>query len=417
MRTVDWLGCIFAAWLGGCSFYPVPDDVSPYRTEDIVRFGRCEVKDALRRHLVDRKIITDQTTADQLRSRIDALKKTKKKLSDEEFHLLRLTKVAIVYSYDFNITESNHAGAAAGFRLPWAANTLDVSGNGALDLTRVGWRVFGTEDSWDDLITDKKLCRDLPGPRPVNFIYPMTGSLGADPMTGSIGVGRVVETFIDIDDQGGAKDNFVDTLTFTTSAGGGANATVQLDPVPNQFRPVSGSASVSASRVDIHKLTISLAFPTLDPPNAISGVKRTEGDLNAPNSPFERPPVWRARYNLCVQDARTREAALKQLRLTDPLVYCITYADEFAPKYGRAGEKQTVSTTTTTTTTTTTPKSAPPVTGAAPPPAGSAPMAASPAAPPAAAASETVTKTITGPSVTTTVVPQVRPNLRQYNLQ
>ncbi|WP_156947370.1 hypothetical protein [Bradyrhizobium sp. WSM3983] len=409
MRTINWLGCIFAAWLGGCSFYPVPDDVSPYRTEDIVRFGRCEVKSALLRHLERRHIITDQTGPDKIRSRIEALKRTKRKLSDDELHLLRLTKVAIVYSYDFNITESNHAGAAAGFRLPWAANTLDVGGTGGLDLTRVGWRVFGTEDSWDDLVTNTKLCDKLPGPRPENIIYPMTGSLGVDPdpLIGSIGIGRVVETFIDIDEQRGAKDNFVDTLTFTTSASGGATATVQLDPVPNQFRPVSGSASVGASRVDIHKLTISLAFPQPEPPaapDAISGVKRTEGDLNA--SPFERPPAWRARYNLCVQDARTREASFKQLRLTDPLVYCIAYADEFAPRYGRVGEQQTVATTTTTTTTTTTPKprsAAPAAKGA------QSDAAVEPTAP-----SETVTKTMTAPTTTTTTTPRVRPNLRPY---
>src|SRR5438270_8075881 len=110
MRTVNWLGCVFAAWLGGCSFYPAPDDVSPYRTEDIVRFGRCEVRSALLGHLERRGIITGQTRPDQIRSRIEALKNAKRKLTEDELHLLRLTKVAIVYSYDFNITESNHAG-------------------------------------------------------------------------------------------------------------------------------------------------------------------------------------------------------------------------------------------------------------------------------------------------------------------
>ena len=395
MRTFNWLGCIFAAWLGGCSFYPIPDDVSPYRTEDIVRFGRCEVKDALIRHLIGARIINDPPAPGEIRSKIDKLKTLTRELTRPEQHLQRLTKVAIVYSYEFNITETNHAGAAAGFRLPWAANTLDVSGTGGLDLTRIGSRVFGTEDSWDDLMTKPDLCAKWPGPRPANIVYPLTGSIGVDPLYGSIGVGRVVETFIDIDGQGGAKDNFVDTLTFTTSVGGGATAAVQLDPVPNQFRPVSGSASIGATRVDIHKLTISLAFPQPEPPAGITPIKRKVGDLDAP---FERPPVWRARYNLCVQDARTREASFKQLRLSDPLVYCISYADEFAPRFGRVGERQTVATTTTTTTITTTKPAKP---------ADAAPAAA-------AAPTETVVKTTTAPATTTIITPRVRPNLRPY---
>jgi hypothetical protein len=343
MRIFNWVGCIFAAGLGGCALHPIPDDVSPFRTEDIVRYGRCEVRDALFNYMIRRGIVSAHDNPEQLATRIKKarefekkLKKAKKDPSTEEeinvVKLARLSKVGVAYSFDFNITETNKAGADAGFRLPSLTNVLDVGAAGALDLTRNGSRVFGTEDSWDDLIVNALLCKDVTGPRPANVVYPLTGSLGFDPPTGSIGVGRVVETFIDIDDQGGAKDNFVDTLTFTTLASAGANASLKLDPVPNQFRLVSATAAVGASRLDIHKLTVSLAFPQ-DIPKAITGVVREDGDLNAPTTPFERPPIWRARYNLCVQDARTREASFKQLRLTDPLVYCITYADEFAPKY------------------------------------------------------------------------------------
>ena len=340
MRTFNWVGCILAAGLGGCSLYPIPDDVSPYRTEEIVRFGRCEVQNAIFGHMIRRGIITDQATVDEIGLLIKATKNKAKtspaSLTDNEKHLLRLTRVAVVYTFDFNITETNKAGADAGFRLPSLTSLVDAGATGALDLTRQGQRVFGTEDSWGDLITDPKMCAGYPWRRPANIVYPMTGSLGFDPMTGSIGVGRVVETFIDIDEQGGARDNFVDTLTFTTLASAGANASIKLDPVPNQFRLVSATASAGASRQDVHKLTISLAFPQ-DTIHPITGVVRAEGDLNAPDSgPFARPAIWRARYNLCVQDARTRENTFKQLRLTDPLVYCIEYADSFAPTLGQA---------------------------------------------------------------------------------
>ncbi|MBR1213665.1 hypothetical protein [Bradyrhizobium sp. JYMT SZCCT0180] len=335
MRMLNWVGCIFAGGLAGCSLYPIPDDVSIYSTEKIVRYGRCEVRNAVLLHMLDKGIITRTSNEEDIKRLIKEAKRLEKAKAEEKdkekaklpldrwvIKLLRLAKVAVVYSFDFNITENNKTGASAGFRLPWlTSNVLDAEAAGALDLTRQGSRVFGTEDNWEDLITDTELCNKHPWPRSEHFVYPLTGS---------IGVGRVVETFIDIDDQGGAKDNFVDTMTFTTQASVGADATVKLEPVSNQFRVVSGTAGVSASRLDIHKLTISLAFPQQDPPSAITGVVRIDGDLNAP---FERPAPWRARYNLCVQDARSRENTFKQLRFTAPEVYCISYADEFAPKY------------------------------------------------------------------------------------
>lgn len=277
----------------------------------------------------------------------------------------------------------NKSVADAGFRLPWLTNNvLDVGATGALDLTRQGSRVFGAEFTWGDLITDSSVCAGKPWQRRDHFVYPLTGS---------VGVGRVVETFIDIDEQGGAKDNFVDTLTFTTQASGGADATVKLEPVSNQFRLVSGTVGASASRLDVHKLTISLAFSHPDAPKSITGVTRVDGDLNAPDAPpFLRPASWRARYNLCVQDARTREASFKQLRLTDPLVYCIAYADQFAPS------PDTVVTTTTTTRR---------VAGDA---GARAAAAAAPAWPEARASDSNAPST----TVTTTITPRRRPDVR-----
>lgn len=355
MRIFNWVGFILTAGLGGCSLYPIIEDVGYLETEKIVLYGRCEVKAALLDHLIKKDIIfrdmvyidnTYDYRADRdtlLQAEIKKAKafedENKKPTSDEQHrlaYLARLARVAIAYSFDFHITEHNSAGSSTAFKMPWAAtNVVDVGAAGAVDLTRVGSRVFGTEDSWEDLIDGTLKCADTPWERSStegaqwkrqsrNALYPLTGS---------IGVGNVVRTFIEIEGQGGAKDNFVDTLTFTTDVGGGVDAAVKIAPVPSQFRLVSATASLAASRVDIHKLTVSLAFPSKQPvPKAITDVVRFDGDLNAP---FERPPLWRARYNLCVQDARTRETAFKQLRLTDPVVYCIGYADQFAPKYGQ----------------------------------------------------------------------------------
>ena len=333
MSTKNIMVCSFAVTLVSCSAYPIPENVGPFKTEQIVRFGRCEMRSALLDYMSDHGIIRRPIVETEIEAQIKAattMLKDRKKVSQENVELVRLTKVAVVYSFDFDITENNNANAAVGLRLPSVSNVLDVGASGALNLTRQGSRSFTAEDNWHDLITNSDLCKDTT-PYQESIIYPLTGS---------IGVGAVVTTFIDIDKQGGAKDSFVDTLTFTTSVGGSANAAVKLDPIPQRFRPVSATAAFSASRLDIHKLTISLVFPRSDPPNPIKGVTRVDGDLNAP---FTRPANWRARYNLCVADARAREDAFKSLRLEAPEVYCIRYADAFAPQTGLISERRRTS--------------------------------------------------------------------------
>ncbi len=238
------------------------------------------------------------------------------------------TLVGAAYTFDFDITEHNNANADAKFQLPFVApKVLDGGGSASLDLMRQGHRVFETGDVWDELLVNHTRCAGV-RPRPGNIVYPITGS---------IGVGRAVRTFIDIVEQGGKlgtaeKDSFVDTLKFTTEIMGGANASIALEPVLNSFRIVSASAHLSGSRKDVHQLTLSLAFPhPLDPPASLAhtGVKFE-------HAPFQRPPQWRARYNLCVQDGRQREDAVKLVRLEPPEVYCITFADALEPIPGQS---------------------------------------------------------------------------------
>jgi hypothetical protein len=341
MRTAfRWLGCVFAAGLAGCSLYPIPDDVTLIGTEDIIRHARCEIRAAVIDYVIQEQLIAPSITEDEVIAFVKATEAKVKKwqqfnaanppqrridinkrLSPTERDISTLSGVAIVYTFDFNITENNNAGGSAAFKLPFTApKVLDAGANASLNLTRQGQRNFSAQDRWGDMITKPERCKDG-YPQHKNIVYPLEGS---------IGVGRVVRTFMDITKQGGAKDSFVDTLIFTTQLGGGANAAIKLDSVPHSFRLVSAAASVNASRLDIHKMVVSLVFPR-NRPEAITGIQRFDGDLNAP---FDRPEDWRARYNLCVADARAREDQFKLLRLEAPEVYCITYADNFAPNYG-----------------------------------------------------------------------------------
>jgi hypothetical protein len=343
MRTVKWLSCFWAAGLAGCSLYPIPDDVTSLPTEEIVRHARCEIRSEVLGYLIHNEFIAPSATDKDIAAfaatviKIRNKLKNRLKLSDKESYLLGLMDVAAVYSFDFNITERNNANGDAGFSLPFTVpKVLKGDASASIDLTRLGSRIFATGDHWGELIARPALCADI-RPRPGNFAYPLDGS---------IGVGRAVRTFIDISNQGGdlggqaAKDSFVDTLTFTTNVSASANASITLAAVPHSFRLVSASAGLGGSRIDIHKMTLSLAFPQAPSPPpipAITGAKFEPGYLNAP---FARPPLWRARYNLCVQDGRQREDKFQRLRHEAPEVYCITFADAFEPKPGNDAAKQ-----------------------------------------------------------------------------
>jgi hypothetical protein len=326
MRAVKWLSCLSAAGLAGCALYPIPDDVTSFRTEDIVRHARCEIRTEIIGYLIDHGVIAPSATDREIAAVVEKIKKDKKSF------LAMLIGVGAAYSFNFNITEHNNAGGSAGFSLPFTGPVLSGTGSASLDLLRVGSRVFETGDQWDDLLANGRRCAGVQ-PRPGNIVYPLGGS---------IGVGRAVRTFIDIIEQGGklggANDTFVDTLTFTTTISADANASITLAPVPHSLRLVSATAGLSGSRTDVHTLTLSFAFPQdfpVPPPPGIAGARFEPGYLNAP---FQRPPKWRARYNLCVADGRQREDAVKLVRLEAPEVYCITFADAFDPKPGlRAG--------------------------------------------------------------------------------
>jgi hypothetical protein len=324
MRKVKWLSCLWAAALGGCSLYPVPDDVTSIRTEDIVRHARCEIRSEIIAYLIDRQVLAPSPTDQEIAALVKDIKKTKNSF------LGLLMSVGAAYTFDLNISEHNKAHGAAGFSLPFTGPVLSGDGNATVDLMRAGVRRFETGDLWEELLVNHVRCAGV-RPRPGNIVYPLGGS---------IGVGRAIRTYIDIVEQGGsqlgavagAKNSFVDELTFTTTVSADAKATITLAPVPHSLRLVSASADVLGSRTDKHTLTISLAFPhPLDPPASLANT-----GAKFVHSPFQRPPQWRARYNLCVADGRQREDAVKLVRLEAPEVYCITFADAFEPRPGLA---------------------------------------------------------------------------------
>jgi hypothetical protein len=239
----------------GCSIHPLPDDVSRKTTYDIVDKIRCEAKAAVEQY--------GQGFQD----------------------------ASIVYQFTFNINE--HNDASAGFTLfnPFANGTFNLNANAGSNRVRDGSRNFELIDSFDDL--RKMNCtRD----REVNWIYPLTGD---------VGMYDSVATFIRLqkaDNPGGTRIfTFADTLTYTTTFTGGATATLTLSPVPEQFRFTAANAGLSGSRMDEHKVVVTMAaghqtvvdrsgrrtvrrmVPFFDAPIARSGIGRNGGPGFAAN--------------------------------------------------------------------------------------------------------------------------------------
>src|SRR5689334_1893129 len=214
MRRVKWLNCLWAAALAGCSLYPIPEDVASIRTEDIVRHARCEIRSEIIAYLIERQVLAPSATDQEITAAVKDIKKAKNSF------LALLMSIGAAYTFELNILEHNMTHGGAGFSLPFTGPVLSGDGNATVDLQRSGLRRFETGDIWEELLLNHTRCAGV-RPRPGNIVYPLGGS---------IGVGRAIRTYIDIVEQGGgelgkvtgpgAKNSFVDTLTFTTTVSG-----------------------------------------------------------------------------------------------------------------------------------------------------------------------------------------------------
>jgi hypothetical protein len=336
------LAALAATSLTACSLHPIPDDVSPIPTDVIVAAARCELRIGLIRMvevwLEDDKVLHASPNPGIMNegsafAKLLAAYKARypKKWEGYETGWREFLDVAVAYDWTFEITETNSAEADVGFRLPFVNGNLNASAGGSLAGVRLGKRTFKSQDRISSLLTQRwdNICHDRPGarstgavpvgplPRNANLLYPITGSIGLD---------RVAESFLKVASQEGALDTFTDEITFTTTVSGEAGAGLTLTPVPKEFRLVSANAGLSGSRVDIHKVKVSLAFPKARPLGREGAAKKLDDSIVGG---IRLSPAWRASYALCVIDARSREQELKQLRREPPEVTCLESTDAF----------------------------------------------------------------------------------------
>ena len=301
--------------------------------------------------------------------------------------------IGVAYDWSFEITETDNADGNLDFNLPYFhPGSFDLKSSALLHKTRLAKRTFKNGGKFAALLTKDyyDFCTGVPsqvatgsipgGPIPhdKNFLYPITGS---------VGLRKVVDTLLAVASQEGGDGSFVDELTFTTQVSGTINPSINIAPVTNAFRLVNASSTLLASRLDVHLVKISLVFPKSgsaaaeaapaavasaeaaptaktvpakgakkqpsangEAPDATadkegSADKKVEVKVNVVNAGdaadieqrvlrdgYRLNTLWRARYNLCVQDGRSREDDLKILRFTAPEVYCIESTDTFVPR-------------------------------------------------------------------------------------
>ncbi len=187
----------------------------------------------------------------------------------------------IGYEFRFDMSEDNKAGASEltferaashpgdGFKLVVVA---DLNGEQGSESSRKNTRIFSVIDDLKEL--HKARCGRVEATRP-NLIYPITGS---------IGIAEVVRTYIELETMTELKTvgweqekemiAFSDELEFTTKFNAGANAELKFETAVGSLRLTKASLSGSATRKDIHKVTVSLARDGSVDPDLLEKARR-----------------------------------------------------------------------------------------------------------------------------------------------
>lgn len=273
MNTAAVALALLALATSACSIRPLPQDFAADSTIAIVKKIRCEARDALDRISVGLMREYGDERAHRLADAVEAGSVAAVELLDGKYrgkYLISAEGLALFDAYsrsavtfDFALTgaEENDNTAQADFRLPVATGLLTVNANAGAKLGRKNVRKFQTTTSFFDLHRiDRKSCAKVEA-QAANVVYPLTGRIGLQ---------EAFTRFVTIDVLTGVTSNFTDTITFTTTLTGGITPKISLDPVSRQeLRLAGASATLKATRVDDHQLTMSLArgerlFPLKD---------------------------------------------------------------------------------------------------------------------------------------------------------
>jgi hypothetical protein len=271
MRILRQLTIVGLISLGGCSIYPLPEDVTGFQSKHIVRMTRCQARDAVRAE-IQRTLAAWESVVVYKRMTGGEMARW---LADnpDNYHGLRLSdfspQAARLYkfygdtriSYDFTIDSSEMN--AAGFDLSLLRTFTRGSDLFGIKLqnerTRQVKRQFRNYDSFDNL------ARGLPP----NYCDGMpTGPNWVHPSTGVSKIATLIREFVDQNQRenlGSASDplnaEMNDTIVFTTKAIGNFDPTWSRDAIPGAFVPSEISVTADNHRLDVHTIIVLIQLP------------------------------------------------------------------------------------------------------------------------------------------------------------
>lgn len=267
--------------LVGCAIRPLPENVTRYNTYDIVQKIRCEVRDGIRLRLRELLRFYGQNAslnaiesgelsyAGFLEFGVKELDPTPRRIIE------RYAKAVIAYEFDFDITEENKLTGNADFLNTFTRGTLTLKTSAGQEQKRQNQRNFKAIDNFDNLVStpimervcarlEARIGRKFSQSQPKNYRYPITGSLG---------LSEVIDTFLQLNQSGNlvgnTKENpklptMADTMTFTTTVNGGVNPSVKLSTAGTGLKLAEAGLDATVKRVDEHKLVMALTLPRED---------------------------------------------------------------------------------------------------------------------------------------------------------
>jgi hypothetical protein len=250
--------------------------VSGVPTYTIVRQIRCETRDAVIKTALG--WLTDEQN--QIEGKVDPasraigigfqngrpIQQFSPKLFKGIVHdiIAEFYDTGVAYTFDLDMSEINNIDPQIDLLYLFHTGKLTMGIKGGFDRKRENERLFTVSDSFSGLIhLPDAYCNDTVANRSYvvseNYIYPITGR---------IGVRRMVEDFIVLTlfgSLGGPQASpkgpptLVDQLSFTTELSGSINPTVIFAPLGIGLHVADASLNASVDRKDLHKVTMGLA--------------------------------------------------------------------------------------------------------------------------------------------------------------
>jgi len=258
--------------VGGCSIYPLPEDVMPYKSEEIAAVVRCQMRDAIRdvirRSIQGAKsnIVYERKTREQYLAELDGDPEQYQKIKWERFTkelrdpFLFYKDTSVSLDFTIDTTETNGAGVNLTLLRKLTAGTDSFGLVAKNDRTREVKRAFRTFDTFDSLarLMPEAACRRMP--TQANPVYPSAGLLRINSLVDSF---LVANQWVNLagPEKAYTTGQMADTLTFTTKWTGNLNPSTTADPVTGQWIPSSASLNVDNSRQDLHTIIILISLP------------------------------------------------------------------------------------------------------------------------------------------------------------